>query len=145
MNFNDQIAPLGEAGNPMQAKLTGSLVKLPSPGETLLVGPSAGISIAPGVTYNTPSINALGNRMMGYFMNASLSSTATLSAALQAQSALLETGATMYITGIGQRSYDTAGWTDSSSILTSAYNVSFSAASANTTDAILNGVSVGIG
>ena len=126
-------------------KLTGSLAPLPSPGELLLVGPAANISIPPGASYTTPSYNGLGKRMTGYFMNATLSSTATLSTILAAVSALLGTGHMMYITGNSQQSYNDSSWTNSSAFLTNSYVVQFNAASANTTDAVLNGVSVGIG
>ena len=126
-------------------KLAGNLVTLPSPGETLLVGPSADISIAPGASYTTPSFNALGNRMIGYFMDASLSSTATVSSTLIAQSQLLTNQQSMYITGAGQEDYNTNGWTNQSAVMTGTYAVTFYAASGNTTDATINGVSVGIG
>lgn len=137
-------APTTSEGIP-QVGLTGSLAPLPSPGEKLLVGPSAGISIPPGASYSTPTFNAIGNRMVGYFMDASLSSTATLSSTLVALSSLLANNQNMYIVGASQETYNSNSWTNSSAIMTAKYAVTFNAASGNTTDATLNGVSVGIG
>ena len=120
---------------------------LPSPGEVLLIGPNAGISLAAGTSYQSPKYNPLGNRMVGYFTDISgfVSSSGLASSSLNAYSSLLASESSAYVTGGSAVNYNISSWTDMSAILTKAYNVTVSAPSANTVTLTINGISLGIG
>ncbi len=121
---------------------------LPSLGEVLLVGPSANISLAAGATYNSPSINLLGNRTMIGFQDVSGLGTSTAQSWIYVATTKL-TNKQVY-TYASSGSYqgfnpvlnNTNG--GNSGIYTSDVYYSIEADASNTAALTINGISLGV-
>lgn len=118
---------------------------LPSPGEVLLVGPSAGISIAAGATYTSPAYNALGMRGVAYFTDLALYPNQVTSN-LSAYTSLLTNPQPIFICGntTAQNWNPTGASFSMTGIPTNTVKVSLSADSANTAAVTINGISLGV-
>ena len=121
---------------------------LPSLGEVLLVGPNAGISLAAGATYNTPSINLLGNRTMIGFQDVSgLGSNTVQSWIYIATTKLTNKQVYTYCSSGGYQGYNpvlTNGGGSNGGIYTSNVYYTLEANASNTAAVTVNGISLGV-
>lgn len=139
----------GSAGNPSYTELTGSLAPLPSPGEILLIGPNAGVSVAAGTTYITPSVNLLGQRGLVGFMDVSglSGTTVVMSVSILMKTSLLKNSQFYTYASSNSIAYNAVlynGGGGSSRIFTKDTCMSFAAPSTNTAAFTINGASLGV-
>jgi hypothetical protein len=144
-----QVTAIGST-QPMTG-IADTLGILPSPGEVLVVGPNAAISVAPGITYNSPYMNLVGNRDFVTFTDVSgLSGTS----ATMILNTLIKTS---LLTNQQYYTYATSGSSPiafnpvlqnsgggNSGIYTPLLMVQIVATSSNTTDFTINGIELGV-